>query len=327
MKILVCGGAGYIGSHTIAELLEKGYEVIAIDNLGTGHEKAVFPDAKLFVGDLRDENFMDKVFRENKINAVIDFAAYSLVGESVSEPLKYYENNMYSTLCLLKTMNKHKVQNIVFSSTAAVYGEPENIPILEKDKTFPKNPYGQTKLAVEDMLKWCDGAYGIKHAVLRYFNAAGAHKTGVIGEDHNPETHLIPNVLKAALGEAEQIKIFGTDYDTPDGTCVRDYVHVTDLANAHILSVEKIMKDNVSVTYNLGSGTGFSVREVIETAKKVTGRTIKVEECERRPGDPSTLIASSEKIKRELNWNPKYTEMEYIISSAWKWHSNHPKGY
>ncbi|MBQ6555080.1 MAG: UDP-glucose 4-epimerase GalE, partial [Firmicutes bacterium] len=276
---------------------------------------------------LRDAEFMDKVFAENKIDAVIDFAAFSLVGESVSEPLKYFDNNVYGTVRLLEAMNRAGVKKIVFSSTAATYGEPESIPINENDRTFPTNPYGESKLTVEKILKWSDKAYGIKYVVLRYFNAAGAHISGAIGEDHSPESHLIPIILQAAMGVREKIAIFGTDYDTADGTCVRDYIHVTDLADAHIKALEKLERDNTSGIYNLGNGTGFSVREVIEEAKRVTQRPIKVVEEARRAGDPATLIASSQKAMDELGWKPRYNTLEQIIATAWKWHIEHPKGY
>lgn len=327
MSILVCGGAGYIGSHTVAELLNKGEDVVVVDNLQKGHKNAVMKGAKLYVGDLRDSDFMDKVFTENKIDAVIDFAADSLVGESVEEPLKYYENNMYGTVCLLKSMKKHGVDKIVFSSTAATYGEPENVPIVETDKTVPTNPYGETKLSVEKMLKWSDNAYGIKHVVLRYFNAAGAHISGEIGEDHSPESHLIPIILQVALGKRDKIFIFGDDYNTEDGSCVRDYIHVTDLADAHILAVDKLKRDNTSAIYNLGNGKGFSVKEVIDIARRVTGHPIKAEMADRRAGDPATLVASSDRIRKELGWNPRFDSVEQIIESAWKWHENHPNGY
>lgn len=327
MNILVCGGAGYIGSHTVYELIEQGHSVVVIDNLCKGHKKAVHKEAKLYVGDLRDSLFLDKVFEENKIDAVIDFAAYSLVGESCLEPLMYFENNVFGTIKLLEAMKKANVKKIVFSSTAATYGEPENIPIDEKEKNVPTNPYGESKLMVEKVLKWCDKAYGIKYICLRYFNAAGAYKTGEIGEDHFPETHLIPIILQVALGKREEISIFGEDYNTKDGTCVRDYIHVTDLASAHIKAIEKLFKDEVSGIYNLGNGTGFSVKEVIECARKVTQREIKAKICERRPGDPSTLIASSKKAIEELKWQPKFNCLEQIIESAWKWHLNHPNGY
>ena len=326
MSILVCGGAGYIGSHTVAQLLDRNEDVVIIDNLEKGHKEAVL-GGRLYVGDLRDEIFMDKVFKENEIEAVIDFAAYSLVGESVFEPLKYYENNVYATLCLLKKMKEYEVMKIVFSSTAAAYGEPENIPIIESDSTIPTNPYGETKLAVEKMLKWCDSAYGIKYIVLRYFNAAGAHASGKIGEDHSPESHLIPIILQAALGKRNSVSIYGDDYPTNDGTCTRDYIHVTDLADAHILAVDSLRKGNVSSTYNLGNGRGFSVKEVIDTARKVTGIDIKTEITKRRAGDPAVLIASSDKAMKELRWHPKFNSLENIISSAWNWHRNYPNGY
>lgn len=326
MSILVCGGAGYIGSHTAYELAKKGEDVVIVDNLITGHEKAVI-DGKLYVGDLKDSEFMDKVFKENEIEAAIDFAAFSLVGESVEKPLKYYENNVYGTLCLLKKMKEYGVKKIVFSSTAATYGEPENIPIKEDDKTFPTNPYGETKLAVEKMLKWCDNAYGIKYVVLRYFNVAGADVSGKIGEDHNPETHLIPLILQVPLGKRDCINIFGDDYDTKDGTCIRDYIHVTDLADAHILALNKLRRDNLSATYNLGNGEGFTVKEVIETARKVTGHPIPAKVVSRRAGDPARLVASSDKIIKELGWKPQHDTLEEIINTAWKWHMTHPNGY
>ena len=327
MNVLVCGGAGYIGSHTVYELIERGHSVVVVDSLIKGHKAAVHNDAKFYLGDIRDEEFMDKVFKENNIDAVIDFAAFSLVGESVNEPFKYYENNVYGTLKLLEAMERAGVKKIVFSSTAATYGEPENDIIVESDKTIPTNPYGETKLTVEKMLKWADNAYGIKFVALRYFNAAGAHISGKIGEDHSPETHLIPIILQTALGQREKMFIFGDDYDTPDGTCVRDYIHVTDLADAHIKALEKLFKTNESGIYNLGNGKGFSVKEVIEKAKKVTGKDFKVEIEARRSGDPSTLIASSEKAIKELGWKPKFNTIDKIIETAWNWHKDHKNGY
>lgn len=326
MAILVAGGAGYIGSHTVAELLEGNEEVVVADNLEKGHQEAVL-GGKFYRGDLRDDAFLDRVFQENGIEAVIHFAAYSLVGESVGEPLKYYHNNVYATMNLLKKMKEHDVKKIVFSSTAATYGEPENIPILERDKTEPTNPYGETKLTVEKMLKWADNAHGIKYASLRYFNAAGAHISGKIGEDHSPESHLIPIILQAALGQREAISIFGDDYDTPDGTCIRDYIHVTDLAQAHILALQKLRDGGESDIYNLGNGKGFSVKEVVELAREVTGVNIKAVMADRRPGDPAILIASSEKIQRELQWKPQYNDLKTIIETAWRWHKNHPGGF
>ncbi len=327
MNVLVCGGAGYIGSHTVYELIERGHSVVVVDSLIKGHKAAIHNEAKFYLGDIRDEEFMDRVFRENQIDAVIDFAAFSLVGESVNEPFKYYENNVYGTLKLLEAMERADVKKIVFSSTAATYGEPENDIIVESDNTNPTNPYGETKLTVEKMLKWADNAYGIKFVALRYFNAAGAHISGKIGEDHNPETHLIPIILQTALGQRDKMFIFGDDYDTPDGTCVRDYIHVTDLADAHIKALEKLFRTNESGIYNLGNGKGFSVKEVIEKAKKITGKDFKVEIEARRSGDPSTLIASSEKAIKELGWQPKFNTLDKIIETAWNWHKDHKNGY
>ena len=326
MSVLVCGGAGYIGSHTVSELLDRGEDVVVADNLQKGHKKAVL-GGKLMIGDLRDSDFLDKVFSENTIDSVIQFAADSLVGESVEDPLKYYNNNVGSTLSLLSKMKQYGVDKIVFSSTAATYGEPQNIPIMETDPTIPTNPYGQTKLAVEKALKWCYEAYDIKYTALRYFNAAGAHISGKIGEDHNPETHLIPIILQAALGQRDSITIFGDDYNTEDGTCVRDYIHVTDLADAHILALDKMRADGKSNIYNLGNGNGFSVKEVVDITRKVTGVDIKAELGERRPGDPAILVASSEKAKKELNWKPKYNDLGTIIETAWKWHKENPNGF
>lgn len=326
MAILVTGGAGYIGSHTVAELLDASEEVVVIDNLQKGHKSAVL-GGKFCQGDLRDDEFLTRVFSDNNIEAVVHFAADSLVGESVENPLKYYNNNVVSTLRLLGKMNEFGVKKIVFSSTAATYGEPENIPILETDRTIPTNPYGETKLSVEKALKWADNAYGIKYVSLRYFNAAGAHTSGKIGEDHTPESHLIPIILQAALGKRDSIKIFGDDYSTPDGTCIRDYIHVTDLAQAHILALKKLRDGGSSDIYNLGNGRGFSVKEVVELARKVTGINIKAEISPRRPGDPAVLVASSERIQKELNWQPKYNELGTIIETAWKWHKNNPDGF
>ncbi|MFL0268704.1 UDP-glucose 4-epimerase GalE [Candidatus Clostridium radicumherbarum] len=326
MAILVCGGAGYIGSHMVAALLEKGEEVVVLDNFQKGHREAIL-GGSVYEGDLRDRSVLDKVFTENNIDAVIDFAADSLVGESVTEPLKYFENNVGGTLSLLRAMKDYGVKNIVFSSTAATYGEPESTPILESDRTFPTNPYGESKLTVEKILKWCDNAYGIKYTALRYFNAAGAHESGKIGEDHRPESHLIPLIIEAALGKREKIMIFGDDYNTEDGTCVRDYIHVMDLSQAHLLAVDRLRKGGESRIFNLGNGKGFSVKEVIEVTRKVTGREIKAEVAPRRAGDPAVLIASSQKAIDELGWKPKFASLETIIKTAWNWHLNHPEGY
>ncbi len=326
MAILVTGGAGYIGSHTVAELLAKREEVVIVDNLQQGHRDAVL-GGKLYVGDLRDGDFMDTVFRENEMEAVIHFAANSLVGESMQNPAKYYHNNVYGTLCLLEKMNHYGVNKIVFSSTAATYGEPERVPIQESDRTLPTNTYGETKLAMEKMMKWFDTAHGIKYVSLRYFNAAGAHASGKIGEDHHPETHLIPIILQAALGKRAHISIYGDDYGTPDGTCIRDYIHVSDLSDAHVLAVEKLRKGSESGIYNLGNGKGFSVKEVIDIARKVTGRAIPAVIEARRSGDPAVLVASSERGRAELGWKPSRDSLEKIIESAWSWHESHPDGY
>ena len=325
--ILVCGGAGYIGSHAVRQLIDRGEEVIIVDNLETGHEDAIHPQAKFYKVDIRDEEALDKVFAENKIDEVIHFAANSLVGESMTNPLKYFNNNVHVTEILLKVMVAHDVKKIVFSSTAATYGEPKNIPILESDETNPTNAYGETKLCMEKMMKWADKAHGVKYISLRYFNVAGAHESGEIGEDHNPETHLIPLILQVPLGKREFISIFGDDYETHDGTCIRDYIHVTDLADAHILAVHKLREGSESNIYNLGSGNGFTVKEMIETARKVTGHEIPAKVCERRAGDPAKLVASSEKARRELGWVPKHENVEDMISSAWNWHQKHPNGF
>ena len=327
MRILVLGGAGYIGSHTASELVKAGHEVVIADNLVTGYRKAIPEGAKFYEGDLRDSDFLDNLFHQEKIDAVIHFAAYSLVGESVTNPLKYYDNNLCGTKVLLEAMVKNNVDKIVFSSTAATYGEPENISILETDRTCPTNPYGETKLAMEKMFKWTAEAHGLRYVSLRYFNACGADESGEIGEAHTPESHLIPLILQVPNGKRETISIYGTDYDTPDGTCIRDYIHVTDLAQAHILAVKYLANGGKSDIFNLGNGVGYSVREVIETARKVTGHPIPATETPRRAGDPARLVASSEKAKKILGWKPVHDSLEEIISSAWNWHKNHPNGY
>lgn len=327
MTILVLGGAGYIGSHTVYALIEKGVDVVVIDNLETGHIEAVHEKARFYKGDIRDRAFVDSVLDKEKIDAVIHFAANSLVGESMVNPLKYYDNNVNGTKVLLQSMVAHGLDKIVFSSTAATYGEPEKVPILETDRTEPTNTYGETKLAMEKMFKWTDRAHGLKYVSLRYFNACGAHVSGKIGEAHSPETHLIPLILQVPLGQREYISIFGDDYDTSDGTCIRDYIHVTDLAQAHILAVDYLMKGNESNIFNLGNGVGFTVKEVIDTARKVTGHEIPARIAERRAGDPARLIASSNKARQVLLWKPEHADLEEIISTAWNWHKNHPNGY
>lgn len=327
MRILVLGGAGYIGSHTVYELVDAGYEVIVIDNLLTGFKEAVHPQAKFYEGDIRDKIFLDNILSKEKIDGVIHFAASSQVGESMKNPLKYYNNNLCGTEVLLESMVEHGIDKIVFSSTAATYGEPESIPILETARTLPTNCYGETKLSMEKMFKWISKAHNLRYVSLRYFNACGAHPNGKIGEAHNPETHLIPLVLQVPNGKREYISVFGNDYDTKDGTCVRDYIHVNDLAQAHILAMEYLSKGGESNIFNLGNGVGFTVKEVIETARKVTNHTIPIREEERRAGDPSVLIASSEKARKVLGWKPQYADLETIISTAWKWHVNNPDGY
>jgi UDP-glucose 4-epimerase len=327
MKILVLGGAGYIGSHTVYELIDRGEDVVIVDNLETGYKEAVHPKARFYQGDIRERSFIDHVFEQEKIEAVIHFAANSLVGESMVNPLKYYDNNLCGTKVLLESMVANGVDKIVFSSTAATYGEPERVPILETDRTEPTNTYGETKLSMEKMFHWTGKAHGLKFVSLRYFNACGAHKSGDIGEAHNPESHLIPLILQVPNKQREAISVFGDDYDTKDGTCIRDYIHVTDLAQAHILAVEYLIKGNESNIFNLGNGVGFTVKEVIETARKVTGDPIKTEIVPRRAGDPAVLIASSEKAKTILGWKPEHADLEGIITSAWNWHKNHPNGY
>lgn len=324
--ILITGGAGYIGSHIVKYFQEQNEEVIVVDNLQSGHEKSIQVN-HFYNIDIRDKEALNIVFKTYNIEAVIHFAANSLVGESMEKPYEYYHNNVYGMLCLLDVMKENNVNKIVFSSTAATYGEPKYIPILEDDETKPTNTYGETKLVMEKMMKWFDQAYGIKYVSLRYFNAAGAHESGVIGEDHNPETHLIPLVLQVPLCMRDKIYIFGDDYPTKDGTCVRDYIHVMDLASAHYLALEYLRKQNDSDIFNLGNGNGYSVKEVIEMSRNVTAHPIPAEMKERRAGDPAILIASSDKAKRVLGWNPEYDSIEKIITDAWKWHKKNPKGY
>lgn len=327
MAILVCGGAGYIGSHMVHSLIEQQEEVIVIDNLLTGHKAAVAKQAKFYQGDIRNTADLDNVFDNNHIEAVIHFAASSLVGESMINPLKYFDNNIYGMQVLLAAMVKHKVDKIVFSSTAAVYGEPKSIPIEETAETQPTNPYGESKLTMEKMMKWVNKANGIKFVSLRYFNVAGALEDGTIGEDHNPESHLIPLILQVPNGKREYITIFGEDYPTLDGTCIRDYIHVMDLADAHSRALVYLRNGGASDIFNLGNGTGFSVREMIVAAEMVTGKNLEVKIGPRRLGDPAKLIASSEKAQTVLGWQPKYTSVEEIIKTAWNWHQHNPNGF
>ena len=325
MKILVTGGAGYIGSVVTAELLKAGHEVIVLDNLSRGHRSALPEAATLMVGDVADRESLNLLFKSHPVDAVMHFAAFIEVAESMKVPELYYRNNTAGTLTLLEAILAAGVRKFVFSSTAALYGNPERTPIREEDKLAPTNPYGDSKFLVERMLGWMHETHGLRYASLRYFNAAGAAHPD-LGEDHSPESHLIPLILKVALGQRPNISIFGTDYSTPDGCCVRDYIHVLDLASAHLLGLEALSY-NGRLIYNLGTGRGFSAREVIEVARRVTGHPIPAIECPRRPGDPSTLVASSEKIQTELGWKPTHSDLERIVTDAWEWHRRHPNGY
>lgn len=328
MATLVLGGAGYIGSHTVDRLIEKGEKTIVVDSLVTGHRQAVNKDAKFYQGDIADKDFMRQVFKENSdIDAVIHFAAYSLVAESMKKPLKYFDNNTAGMVKLLEVMNEFSIDKIVFSSTAATYGIPEEVPIKETTPQNPINPYGESKLMMEKIMRWADKAYGIKFVPLRYFNVAGAKPDGSIGEDHMPETHLLPIVLQVAMGKRDKLQIFGDDYNTPDGTNIRDYVHPLDLADAHILAVDYLKAGNPSTAFNLGSSTGFSNREILETARKVTNKEIPAEIAPRRGGDPDVLVASSTKAREVLGWKPQFDDISKIIETAWKWHTLHPEGY
>ncbi|MFD1317087.1 UDP-glucose 4-epimerase GalE [Loigolactobacillus zhaoyuanensis] len=327
MTVLVLGGAGYIGSHTVDRLVEKGFDVAVVDNLVTGHKAAINSKARFYYGDVRDTSFLEQVFTTEKIDSVVHFAAFSVVPESMRVPLKYFDNNTAGMINLLEVMERHNVKQIVFSSTAATYGEPKQIPIKETDPQVPTNPYGESKLAMEKIMHWADLASGIKFVALRYFNVAGAKADGSIGEDHHPETHLVPIILQVAAGERAELKIFGADYPTKDGTNVRDYVHVVDLADAHILALAYLAKGNDSDAFNLGSATGFSNQEILEAARKVTGQPIPATMAPRRPGDPATLIAASDKARQTLGWQPQYDNIEDIIRTAWNWKQGHPQGY
>lgn len=324
MKVLVTGGAGYIGSVVAAELLAAGHEVVVYDNLSHGHREAVPSKAVFVQGEVGDQEALSGVLSGHSIDAVMHFAAFIEAGESMVQPERFFRNNTANALTLLECMLEHGIKRFVFSSTAAVYGDPKQIPIREDDPLVPTNAYGESKLMVERMLGWFHRIHGLRYASLRYFNAAGAAE--MTGEDHHPETHLIPLVLQVALGKRSSIKMFGSDYPTHDGTCVRDYIHIRDLAHAHVLALQAL-DDSSRLIYNLGNGRGFSVREVIEVARKVTGHPIPAEMVDRRAGDPAVLVASSEKIIRELGWTPKYPDLEAIIGSAWKWHCSHPEGY
>ncbi|OPX90733.1 UDP-glucose 4-epimerase GalE [Pelotomaculum sp. PtaB.Bin117] len=326
MNILVTGGAGYIGSHTARVLVNKKHRVVVLDNLTKGHQAAV-KDLEFVRGDTSDKQLLKRLLAGYDIGAVMHFAASSLVGESVRLPSDYYRNNVVNGLTLLDAVVEAGVPYFVFSSTAAVYGEPMEVPITENHPAAPLNPYGATKLALEGAMRWYGEAYGLRYASLRYFNAAGADPAGDIGEDHEPETHLIPLVLKAALGLIPRLDVFGTDYPTPDGTCVRDYIHVNDLADAHVLALEAMAGGAASQIYNLGNGNGYSVLEVIKTAEAVAGKPIPVKYAARRAGDPAVLVAGAEKIKNELGWRPSFPGLQDIIATAWRWHGSHPGGY
>ncbi len=325
MKILVTGGAGYIGSITTAELVQAGHEVVVFDNLYQGHRAAIHPDAQLVQGDLRDTAAVARLFREQRgIDGVMHFASYTLVGESVQQPLKYLRDNLVHATNLLEQVIAHDVGRFILSSTANLFGQPQRIPIDEQEPLIPGAPYGESKLFIERTLHWLHQIHGLRYACLRYFNAAGG--TPERGEDHDPETHLIPLVLQVALGQREHIKVFGDDYPTHDGTCIRDYVHVVDLAQAHMLAMEHL--DSLgSRVYNVGTGSGFSVLEVIQMARRITGHPISHIVTPRRPGDPARLVASSKRIRRELGWQPRYPDLEAIIGTAWEWHRTHPHGY
>ncbi len=327
MSVLICGGAGYIGSHNVRAFKADGDDVIVVDNLETGHRASVPSDVKFYEGDIRNPETLAKIFTENKIESVIHFCAYSLVGESVDKPLKYFNNNVGGMITLLEAMQKFDVKRIIFSSTAATYGEPKRIPILETDPTEPTNPYGESKRIMEKMMNWVSRRYDIRYVSLRYFNVAGAWHDGTIGEDHRHETHLIPLILQVPMGKREHITVYGDDYPTKDGTCIRDYIHVEDLAKAHILALKYLRDGGESNIFNLGSGDGYSVMEMINAARKVTGHPIPAEIGERRPGDPARLVADSTKAHEILRWQPEITGMEDIIATAWKWHKSHPNGY
>ncbi|WP_391209610.1 UDP-glucose 4-epimerase GalE [Psychrobacillus sp. L4] len=327
MSILVLGGAGYIGSHAVYQLIDQKLDVVVIDNLQTGHREAVHPHATFYEGDCRDIEFMRTVFNNETIEAVMHFAANSLVGESMEKPLSYFDNNVYGTQVLLQVMTENDVKKIVFSSTAATYGEPESVPITENMKTNPTNTYGETKLIMEKMMKWCEQAHGIRYVALRYFNVAGARESGEIGEDHHPETHLLPIILQVALEQRSHITIYGEDYETSDGTCIRDYIHVEDLIHAHLLALNYLNNNGKSDIFNLGSNQGFSVNEIIHAARAITGKEIPVKSGSRRSGDPSILIASSVKATTTLGWHPTRTSIDKIIQDAWNWHVKNPNGY
>lgn len=327
MTILITGGAGYVGSHTAYQVIASGYDVVVIDNLETGFQNALPENVRFYSGDIRDRALLDMIFEREDIQGVLHFAAYSQVGESMAFPLKYYNNNLSGTRILLECMLAHQVNNIVFSSSAAVYGEPKRLPIFEDAPLNPTSCYGETKLSMEKMIKWVSAAHGLHFVSLRYFNACGAKNDASIGESHCPETHLIPLILEVANGQRTHITVYGNDYPTYDGTCVRDYIHVCDLAQAHILALEYLLNGGANTVFNLGCGNGYSVKEVIQEARNITGHPIPAIVQNRRLGDPAVLIASSEKAASVLGWHPEQSDLNTIISSAWKWHQSHPNGF
>ncbi len=324
-KILIVGGAGYIGSHNVRMFLDKGFEVVVVDNLNTGHTKAIDPRATFYKEDIRNKDKMVEILKKEKVDAVVHFAALSLVGVSMKDPLAYFDNNVYGMIALLEAMQEANVNKIVFSSSAATYGEQKEMPLTEESPTQPTSVYGETKLMMETIIKWCDKCIGMKYVSLRYFNAAGAIEDGTLGEDHSPETHLIPLILQVPLGKRDHISVFGQDYETRDGTCIRDYIHVQDLADAHVRAINWLLEGHDSEIFNLGSGDGQSVNEMIKCAEKIVGKEIKKEYVERRPGDPATLIASNKKAKEKLGWNNDHS-LEDIMSTAYNFHKNNPNG-
>lgn len=320
MKILITGGAGYIGSFMTKTALDKGIQVVVADSLERGYKEAVNPSAKLYVGNLLDREFVSKIFSENKFDAVIHFAGYISMGESMENPYIYFQNNVFSSLNIMEEMVKAKTDKFIFSSTAGVYGNPIKLPIPEDHPKHPENPYGESKLMVEKLMSWYQKTYGLNSVALRYFNASGASLDGKLGENHNPESHIMPNIMKAILC-GESFELFGTDYNTKDGTCVRDYIHVVDLVEAHVLAIEKLMKDKGMFAYNVGTGKGYSNKEIIEAVREISGKDFQISELARRPGDADTLIGDASKIKTELGFNPKYSDLETIVKTAWEWHS------
>lgn len=327
MKILVTGGAGYIGSHMMEALLNKNIDVTVLDNLSYGHREALPKNVKLVVGDLEDQAVLTGIFENNQFDAVLHFAAFISMAESVENPRIYFRNNTFCATNLFDTMIRFNVKKIIFSSTAGVYGNPETLPIPENHHCLPTNPYGESKLMVERILQWYDQAYGLRSISLRYFNAAGASLDGHIGEDHDPETHILPMAFKTALGLNSSFEIFGTDYPTRDGTCIRDYIHVVDLVDAHLLALDALVNDAKTAVYNVGTGNGYSNKEVVEMVKKVTGVNFNVDYSNKRPGDANELVASAQKIKKDFGWEPKYSDLETIVKTGWSWHKTHPGGY